>query len=253
MPNPGIDVRLRMIVPSPLPDPIGDVLRADAIGYWKLEEASGIRKDATGNGTDMAPVNSPGNITGRVGDAINFVGGLNQYLQANSNPNVILGTGEFTFSCWMLLNDNTYSNEFVIKDDVVQPYEYSLFTLVFGGIGLLAVVEVQDTQFNAYSSSHSTPLQTGTWYFIVGWRDNVANTLRISVNNVESYFGQTSLPPGINISGSAPFTMGWDISNPPNTSMNGYLDEVGFWKRSLTQTERDYLWNNGKGKLLFPY
>jgi hypothetical protein len=73
------------------------------VGNWTLDEASGTRADSTGN-YPLTAVNTPGNIAGKVGNAVTTVLASSQYLvsAASYTP-----PGDFTMNCWVYLNSKT--------------------------------------------------------------------------------------------------------------------------------------------------
>ena len=49
-----------------------------------------------------------------------------------------------------------------------------------------------------------------------------------------------------------PFAIGVWTGAFPSGNMDGLIDEVGFWKRTLTSGERTQLYNSGNG-LAYPF
>ena len=89
------------------------------------------------------------------------------------------------------------------------------------------------------------PLSSNTWYYVVAWHDSVGNQVGISVND--------SVPD------TAAFTFGsfddvgtFAIGKESVNYFGGTIDEVGFWKRTLTSGERTQLYNAGAG-LAYPF
>jgi hypothetical protein len=82
----------------------------------------------------------------------------------------------------------------------------------------------------------------GNWHFIVVWHDSVANQIGISVDT-DTYTASWS-------SGTQDDSNGLTLGGDPNWAPDwkGAMDEVGFWKRTLTSTERTYLYNSGSGR-----
>src|SRR4029077_17083863 len=83
-----------------------------------------------------------------------------------------------------------------------------------------------------------------SWFHVVCWHDSVANQIGISVNGSDPDIG------GAPASGptSFPADAFWLGQKGNNTQYwDGRIDEVGFWKRLLTSTERFNLYNLGNG------
>ena len=81
-----------------------------------------------------------------------------------------------------------------------------------------------------------------TWYLVFAWHDATADTINIQVNDG----GVDSLATG----GNAPanrsglFCIGTEYGSG---KFNGLIDQVGFWKRTLSSIERTRLYNDGNG------
>jgi len=91
-------------------------------------------------------------------------------------------------------------------------------------------------------------ISTGTWYFLVAWFDASAHTLNLQVNNgaVNSVSSGAAIP----IDGIGAFEIG--ARNLLSYPINGVIDEVGFWKKTLSVQERTDLYNSGIGNTYNP-
>jgi hypothetical protein len=90
----------------------------------------------------------------------------------------------------------------------------------------------------------------GNWYFLVCWYDLAKGTIQIQVNN--GPIDTLRLEPGISSYDSPhEFTMGASAIYHDGY-MNGRIDEVGIWKRILTDEERAALYNQGTGNAYDP-
>ena len=100
---------------------------------------------------------------------------------------------------------------------------------------------VDDGSATVSVDSDVTPT-TDVWYFVVAWHDSVANTINIQVNDVP--YSGCRFDGGL-VPGTAYFAIGF---SGVTSNMDGLLDEVGFWKRTLTADERTWLYNSGNGR-----
>ena len=226
-------------------DPIGDALRADAIAYWKMDETSGTRVDATGNGHNATQTNNPSSVSGKISNAIQFDGDNMQYLSVADHAD-LRGDQDFTFAGWIrpldafgdqlpyggLITKGSGSNE-----------EYGLY--------------ISGQKFNA--SIYADPeltfvpaltfgiLSIDTWYFVIVQLTASTKQLAISVNDGQF---DTAIAPG-----TLPSTTG-ELLIGQNTFEVDYawadVDELGRWNRILTSDERAYLYNAGTGRTLYP-
>jgi hypothetical protein len=209
-------------------------LLVDLVAYWTLDEASGMRADATGRGHTLSETNGTiSAATGRVDQAAAF-GTANRWLQATSTADLQVGDADYTLAAWIYLDATGY--EVLAKrqgsDQEYLLAGYSPFVLlVRGGDG-------QDYELHAAGT-----LSPATWYFVVWWHDASTDTLNIQVNDgAVSSLGHTV---GLAAT-AAPLTLGGDPGW--GGTLPGRLDEVGVWRRVLTSAERTYLYHGGAGR-----
>jgi RHS repeat-associated protein len=98
------------------------------------------------------------------------------------------------------------------------------------------------TNFNGVTANNFGSLSTGTWYYVAAWYDG-SGSLNIQVNNGTP--NTTGWAHSI-YDGTADFEIGGRNDNG-GTFANGRIDEVSFWKRMLTATERAALYDSGAG------
>lgn len=234
-------------------DPIGDGLRLDCKAYWKLEEATGTRVDATVNGHDFTPTGTPTSAAGKLGDAVLFDGSLaytvdQQYLVATGHAD--LGGGDaqdFAIAGWFKLTSDTYDlPSFFAKGEDTGGIEYLLSmsgNYVTFTIGL-------STNKNCTST---VSISNGTWYHFIAWHDTASDTCYLSVNGetpvADDFAGVSG---GSFADNAANVLCGAAYETSPYDFLDGAVDEMGFWHRVLTPTERAYLYNSGTGVALYP-
>jgi hypothetical protein len=215
------------------------------ISYWGLEEASGTRNDSFGTNhlTDNAAVTS---TTGQVGNSAVFAAASSQFLSRASNASLQCGNIDFTFVAWVKLTTLPAASYVVLSKDLStgnRNYALDLanlsgdyrFRFYINGAGGGSIAQ--------WTSNTGT---TGQWYFVVAWHDSVADTINIQVNNgTPASTATANESPG---TGTEEFRLGAYATVGAETFLNGQLDEVGFWKRVLTPTERADLYNAGAGR-----
>jgi hypothetical protein len=212
---------------------IGDNLMA----YWKMDETSGTRYDshAVNHLTDN---NTVGYGTGKINNAANFVYANVEYFTIADNADLSTGDIDFTISMWVNLANIT-STHYLMSRLETSRYEYRLSYQVTqhqfrwivyhnGGSTPYALID---------AANFGTPI-TNTWAFIVAWHDAVSDQIGISVNNGVA---NTASSIGIVISNTAATT----YIGHPGLPMAGMIDEVGFWKRKLTDAEITCLYGGG--------
>ena len=230
------------------------------MAYWKMEEASGTRADATGNGNDLdTPINTPAQVTGIIGKGIGFTASSSQLIKRADTANLSFGDVDFSIVTWIKVHTITGSNTypFFISKRETGAYEYNIQFQDFAGGGTNKAFS-----FYVYGTSDgvtgadviaatfgSIPLDT--WCMVYCYHDHTANTLGISVNN--GTVDTTSYSGGCN-DGTSDFSVG-----ALETSLgvyvqyvDGAMDEVGIWRRLLTTDEVTKLYNGGAG-LTYPF
>jgi hypothetical protein len=213
-------------------------LLTGVIAFWKLEEASGTRVDEVGS-NDLTDNNTVTQTTGKIGNAAQFTAANSETLSIADNADLsFANTDDFTFSCWVYLDSTGGSQQLITKRTsnlTGTNLEYMLRTdagvpTFYYGYGA--------GSFDSVASS--TTLSTSTWYFILFWHDQTANTINVSVDNGSP---NTATKLGTIADQGNTFYLGGTTSE----FLNGRLDAVGLWGRLLTSGEKAALYNSGNG------
>lgn len=216
-------------------------LRRGLVAYWRLEEASGTRADATGRGNNLTDNNTVLSATGIFGNAADFELDNSESLSIADNTDLSTGDVTFTIPAWVNMESLPAAAMIASKANdagAISAKEYWLYfdssRFRFRIFGSAANTAVADT-FGAPS--------TATWYHVVGWHDADADTINIQINNGDVDSVATSTTP--NDAGTA-FAIG--ATAAAEFPFDGLIDEVGFWKRLLTAQEKTRLYNAGVGR-----
>jgi hypothetical protein len=218
-------------------------LLTNLVGFWKLEEASGSRIDASGNGKDLASNSgTPGNTTGKIGNAIQCTSASTQYVFRNVAADMRAGAGSMFISQWVKLDAIGARRGIVGKWETSgNNREYSLtyettnqrfrFSVSNDGTGTAATVDANN--FGAPS--------TGVYYHVVCGYNAATGKLWITVNN--GVVNETNYTLGIYSAGTANFHVGRALAS----IMDGAIDAVGMWTRAPTASDIATLYNGGAG------
>ncbi|MCE2804196.1 MAG: LamG domain-containing protein, partial [Gemmataceae bacterium] len=160
-----------------------------------------------------------GTAGGSGGGALQF-DGVNDYVNIPSNDALSLGTGNMTVELWTkmsLTQSGVYPNFIGCRSSTGNGF------MIFASGGNLAI------QIAGTNTISSTPVQDNTWHHIALVR--TGNSFVGYVDGVQALTFTSSS----SITGSD-MTLGWDIGNPSQTYLNGFLDEVRVWNvaRSLS-------------------
>lgn len=215
-------------------------LSDNLVAYWSLDEASGNAIDAHDD-NDLTDTNTVGSTTGKVNGCRDFEGSDFEYFTIADNADLSTGNIDFTFNCWVQLEDTADARSIIGKWNIAgATAEYRLrttpsrFQFQVTADGETSVVVTANT-FGAPSGS--------TWYMVTCWHDSVNNLIGIAVNAGTA--DTTSHSTGV-LNGTSNFQLG--NSGTANNAWDGKIDEVGFWKRVLTSDERTELYNSGNGR-----
>ena len=214
--------------------------------YWQLDETSGTATDLIAS-VVLTDNNTVTSGAGKVGTARQFTQANNERLSCADNTTISTGDIDYTIACWVYADSFTGQTGIISKcpATVVQAeylVSHNQGTRRFQFYGF-----TDDATYVGIDANNLGNTSTATWYFIVAWHDSVANTVNIQVNDGTA--DSASFTTG-NRDGTADFAIGsW--SSPSDGTANhfwdGQIDEVGFWKRTLTASEKTQLYNAGSG------
>lgn len=221
-------------------------LLTSLISYWTLDEASGTRVDSvTASGNDLTDNNTVTQNPGIISNAAQFTAANLESLSKASNASLQTGDIDFTLAGWVYRDSHGFQQPFGKRQNGTNR-EYFVDT-TGGSPGVLRFqVSPDGVTASGIVTSTLPTLSLSTWYFVVAWHDSVANTLNIQVNDGTVY--SASYSSGVYV-GTSQFAIG--VAESGNY-WNGRVDEVGFWKRVLTATERTNLYNAGAG-VTYPF
>lgn len=218
-------------------------LTDNLVAYWKLDEASGTRVDATGRGNDAAPTSTPGNAAGVISSALDIDGTNYKYIAAQNSADLQTGDVDFTLAAWIWFDASSSDYDLIGKWSS-SDLEYEL---ALSGQKFRFYLTPDGSSFPGVDATTFGNVSDSTWYFVVLWHDATADTVNICVNAGAT--DSTSHSAGVRV-GTAIFKFGKTDFGVGH--FDGRIDEVGFWRRVLTSGERTTLYNAGAGKT-FPF
>ncbi len=217
---------------------------SNLLAYWKLEEASGTRADASGNGNSLTP-SSPdgGNAVGIIGNAANLNRGSFEYLSASTAGivNGTKGTVNMTWVAWVKPVNESHSPGPAIVGWWQSGGSHH-YLLNFNDSGFFWNIGVYPGESTSTVQATNYGAPTSNWQMVAVWHDATNSKMGISVN--------AGTANSINYSGG----MTSNTSNNPYlgrnqdsslTYFNGLIDETGVWTKVLTAADLTYLYNSG--------
>jgi len=203
----------------------------DCIHYYKLDEVSGSVLDSAGttHGTNSG---ATPNQTGKINTSYLF----NSTDKITGVHKVLYSAGSHSVSLWVKFSSLG---------------EQVLYSIRTGGSGVYSILLTggvitfrlrNDAGGTSSFINSAAIISTGNWYFITATFDSATNAQKIYVNAGDV--------------GSGTYTGGsWDLTTVPllgrdnadGRTLDGYLDEVGFFNVALTAVQITELYNSGNG------
>lgn len=211
--------------------PLADSL----VSYWSLANVN----DSHGS-NNLTNNNTVTFVSGKVGNAGNFVQASSQYLSIASNSTLEAGDIDFTWTFWVYLTNTAANRTLIAKWGAASDGDYRIQFLTSG---TTVTFTARNSTNSANAAASAGTLSATTWYFFACRHDATANQISISVDAGTPV--TAALTGGTRVSSNA---LAIGALNTPGTYHNGMLDEVGWWKRHLSDAEITDLYNGGSGR-----
>lgn len=206
--------------------------------------------DNSGLGFNFTSFNSTLSTTGKAGNARNFVKANQNYLLGGSTSSTLaFGGGDWSLQFWMNLTGplpTTATNASVLTRNVdsagaFAATEFGIALFFSSGVTNLLVAGANTLTFSQFGS-----IVADTWHHVV-----VTNSgTTVSYYRDGSLVG-TGTRTGTWATGSRYMVIGIPNTNAAATqALNGKLDEIAKWNRTLPASEVAALWNKGNGRSL---
>lgn len=184
-------------------------------------------------------------VTGKVGNAVNLVSASSQYLSHADNAVHDMGDIDFTLAAWFQLTTKPAANMAILSKFLATGNQrgYSLLWQQSTDrmIWQMSPDGTSAAMITVTASNFGIP-SLATWHFAVLRYDATGNSMSLSVDDGTP---NTAAQAG----GAFLNTTAFEIGRSNATSLlNGLADEVGGWKRRLSDAEITDLYNGGAGR-----
>jgi hypothetical protein len=190
--------------------------------------------DLSGNGNQANCTNMGGDcntVAGKLGNASDFIPASNNYIDVSDK---LMQYQPFTISAWVKFDDLS-SDRAVIRQWATGKQNFMfLFALATGTFG--------GYSYDGNTDSAETNINTGEWYHLVSTYNDVNNTINLYVNG--SWVSGSGS--GVRTASTADDARIGQNSDGTD-DMDGLIDEMGIWNRTLNSTEIADLYNGGTG------
>jgi len=215
------------------------------VSYWAMEQTSGNRTDSN-LATTLIDNNSVTYGSGIIRNGAQFALASSQYLSTVTDDTALFSFGDtdYTIAAWVNLDSIATSQTIVSKysSDTVRDYFLQYAT---SASDFFRFIVYDGTTTTIGTVSSAAGINTGSWYFVVAYHDATNNLVGISINGATPTTAATT---GTAASTASLFYAGGRQGGAALQYMDGRTDEVGVWRRVLSNAEIAYLYNNGKGK-----
>jgi len=240
------------------------------VSYWNLNETFRKRYDSFGGNTltdnntvDFAVGVDGGHSLGEMGlgegtilletgvvnTAPRFTGSASTdriLFTTPSDSDLSTGDIDFTVSGWIYI-ETSRDHTIIGKGNRTLAREYFLSVLNDDTVRF----EVGNgSGGNVGSVTTAAAISKNAFHFIVGWHDSVNNTVNVQVDNGTITSASTT---GSGVSTSEAVTIGAKYQDSAKDLVHntvGRVEEVFFWKKILTSTEKSDLYNSGNGNTI---
>lgn len=213
------------------PEPPPTIYLSNGIAAWfSLDEASGIRYDATTNAINLDDSGTVFQTNGVVSGAAWFTDGTSALTNYNCFD---FTTNSWTIAGWFLLNDiSSYQIFFGIEDSSTE-----IFLAQYNTDNTISALMAPAWQVATINYSFATE----TWYFMAVVYAASNSTASLIISGVDTNTPATFTWPA----NSAPLKVTMGMRPNGASPFLGALDEWAFWSRNLSLSEIETL-SSGK-------
>lgn len=215
-------------------------LVSNIISYWPGNEASGNLIDLlVASGNDLTDTNTVTNSAGKVySTARQYTAANSEYHTRADNASLSVGGTNFSICAWVFLDSDALFN-IISKDDNGVNREYSLnYSTALNRFQFVTWTAASGVGIKTITASNFGAVSLSTWYFLAAVYNGAGNFFY--VNTVLNSAASTDT----GWDGAADFTIG---RSGAGNYFNGRIGPAAFWKRAITATEIDRLYNGGNG------
>lgn len=214
-------------------------------GYWKLDEASGARADSSVNAQTLTDNNTVGQAVGKVGSAASFQAGVSEFLSRSDSAVLSLGTSDATWDGWVFPTSADDNYNVITKGSDVDAANFE-FRLFHPTDMALRWRVSNGSAYAQVSTPSGVSVPLNQWTYFRCTLNVTAGLIEIELNNDGTVYSAAIVAGG-----------SWDSNRTffignltGSASYAGRIDEVGYWKRLLTDVEQTARYNGGNGNTL---
>jgi len=234
---------LRILIMENNENLVSKMLKNSLVAGWNFEEPTGsTRGDVTNRSNNLLDSGGVETVAGRIGNAVRFIVASSQYLYANSTSDLSFENQSWSMAALVKLsNTNPGAKVIASKYNSVGNQRGFLLWYLSGSSTIQFVVFSAGTATPTESVSTTIgPILAGVEYMIYIYNDveNGKIGIRVNLNKTvtKDFIGGTYSATG------AQFQVGADLAS---NFFDGDINWLYVWKRVLSDTEQQYLYNHG--------
>lgn len=211
-------------------------LQTDLLGYWMMNETGGIRADSSANTFHLSEYDDVTAYEHAYNDYCIKLSGTPGEILYNSGSDFHMNDTDFTICAYIYPTGEgfgTIAGKYYANGNEREYALYQVTNAIWFGKSTDGTFES-----NNRVRVFDTFTYQNTWLFVAGLHDSVNNTMTIKINQL--YENSINSDAGI-YTGVRPFTVGGEGDLVGNT-YRGKIDNVGVWKRLLSDSELDLLY-----------
>lgn len=219
--------------------PAANVAPGNLLAHYPFD---GDTKDAAATSGNNLTDNNTVTQASTKTNAAQFTSANTERLEITDNAALSAGVGtSFEIGLWVNFASLGSTDGILGKGSTDPNSEYRLLYVSAQSALRFDVLKADNSGSSSVAATTFGIPATTTWIFVNIWHDAATDQIGIRINdraqNTASYAFDV-------FDGTGPFWLG---ERPGAVYLNGALDAVGFWKRTLSTSERSKLYNGGSG------
>ena len=211
------------------------------VAYWKLDNNNFSDSYGPNNLTNVGS----SNVTGKIIDGRDFDTTDRLYISNANKDNFDLATGDFAVSFWLNLDVAEDHKAVIGKGSALASPNAKGWYVQTRADGNIRLVVGTGTNLNYYAADLLT---TGSYDHYVLIKNGSTGHIYKNGAEASSYTSTTSLAGAVD----APVDFQIGMRDHPGNVINGKLDEISVWNRTLSLDEVIQLYNGGAGLPFLP-
>lgn len=216
------------------------------VGYWPLDDGSGLDVTDTTGGNDGVLVNSPVWVDGRIGDALQFSGSFATDNRVDISHSTALEPDDLTVSLWVYRMDDDQQEwtELLIKGQWFSGNS-SIYSYGFEQVSNTNIFKWDVSHSDGEDPVMSNVVPDRTWTHLVGTYNSATKYVSIYQDGV---LIDTQYRSGTRVKTSYPIVLGCYGAGQCTTQNSGHfqgkLDEIRIYDRALSAEDITLLYSS---------